>query len=43
MTEAGFDSDKGRMRDHNEDSCLILPSQQIYVVADGVGGNNSGE
>lgn len=43
MTEAGFESDKGRMRDHNEDACLILPSQQIYVVADGVGGNNSGE
>lgn len=43
MIEAGFESDKGRMREQNEDACLILPSQQVYVVADGVGGNNSGE
>ena len=43
MIEAGFESDTGRMREQNEDACLILPSQQVYVVADGVGGNNSGE
>jgi protein phosphatase len=43
MIEAGFESDKGRVREQNEDACLILPAQQVYVVADGVGGNNSGE
>lgn len=43
MIDAGFKSDKGRVREQNEDACLILPVQQVYVVADGVGGNNSGE
>ena len=43
MIEAGFESDKGIVRDQNEDACLILPSEHVYVVADGVGGNNSGE
>lgn len=43
MIQAGFESDKGKIRDQNEDAYLILPSEHVYVVADGVGGNNSGE
>ena len=43
MIEAGLASDKGRVRENNEDACLVLPAEQVYVVADGVGGNNSGE
>ena len=43
MIEAGYKSDRGMIREQNEDACLILPSEQVYVVADGAGGNNSGE
>ena len=43
MIEAGLASDKGMIRENNEDACLVLPAEHVYVVADGVGGNNSGE
>ncbi len=43
MISVGFKTDRGRLRDTNEDSVFVLPEQQIYVVADGVGGHNSGE
>ncbi len=43
MIIAGFESDKGKIRDNNEDCCLAMPKEQIYMVADGVGGNRSGE
>lgn len=43
MVSAGFKTDRGRRRDNNEDSLFILPQHRIYMVADGVGGNNSGE
>lgn len=33
----------GKMRQNNEDSFFIMPEQNIYIVADGVGGHNSGE
>ena len=36
-------SDVGRVRQHNEDDCLVLPEQQVYVVADGMGGHACGE
>ncbi len=36
-------SDVGRVRQHNEDDCLVLPQEQIYVVADGMGGHACGE
>ena len=36
-------SDVGRVRQHNEDDCLVLPDQQVYVVADGMGGHACGE
>ena len=39
----GFRTDKGRQRDGNEDALLLLPKYGIFAVADGVGGQNSGE
>lgn len=36
-------TDEGRVRDHNEDSFFICPNEPLYVVADGMGGHNSGE
>ena len=39
----GFRTDTGKRRDGNEDAMLLLPAQGIFAVADGVGGQNSGE
>ena len=39
----GFRTDTGRQRDGNEDALLFLPKHGVYAVADGVGGQNSGE
>jgi len=36
-------SDVGRVRQHNEDDCLVLAGEQVYVVADGMGGHACGE
>lgn len=35
-------TDKGKQRDSNEDSYLLMPELDIYVVADGMGGHNDG-
>ena len=43
MTQIGFKTDKGKKRDRNEDSLFVLPQEDIYIVADGVGGQNAGE
>jgi protein phosphatase len=43
MTQVGFKTDKGKRRDRNEDSLFVMPQEDIYIVADGVGGQNSGE
>jgi protein phosphatase len=39
----GFRTDKGIQRIGNEDALLLLPKYGIFAVADGVGGQNSGE
>lgn len=43
MTQIGFKSNAGVVRSNNEDACFVIPSHDVYVVADGVGGNNAGE
>lgn len=43
MTQVGFKTDKGKKRGRNEDSLFVMPKEEIYLVADGVGGQNSGE
>lgn len=42
LSHAG-QSDIGRKRAHNEDAFLLLPEEQLYCVADGMGGHASGE
>lgn len=39
----GFKSNTGVLRSNNEDACFVIPSHDVYIVADGVGGNNGGE
>ena len=41
--EVGFRSDKGLKRTNNEDACFVLLNDNVYLVADGVGGGNAGE
>jgi protein phosphatase len=36
-------SDVGRQRNHNEDRFILLPEFNVFVVADGMGGHQSGE
>ena len=43
MLEVGFKSDKGLRREKNEDAFFVIPEESIFMVADGVGGNNSGD
>ena len=41
--QVGFKTDRGLRRQNNEDAFFVLPSDCVYVVADGVGGGNAGE
>ena len=43
MLQIGFKCNRGVVRKNNEDACFLIPNQDVYIVADGVGGNNSGE
>lgn len=36
-------SDTGRVRSRNEDSYICVPEQNLWVVADGMGGHDSGD
>lgn len=41
--EVGFKTDTGRKRNNNEDAGCIMLQDKVFIIADGVGGNNSGE
>ncbi len=41
--KVGFKTDTGKGRTNNEDALLILPRYGVFMVADGVGGQNYGE
>lgn len=41
--DVGFKTDKGKRRVNNEDAFFVLRNDGVFIVADGVGGNNSGE
>ena len=43
MLRVGYKSDKGRNRKLNEDACAVVAEERLFIVADGVGGNNAGE
>jgi protein phosphatase len=43
MLEAAALSDRGCVRNNNEDCCRIEPSLGLYVLADGMGGAKAGE
>ena len=43
MLQIGFKCNRGVVRKNNEDACFLIPNQDVYIVAVGVGGNNSGE
>lgn len=42
MLKVGFKTDRGRVREENQDACFILHSQNVFLLADGVGGGKSG-
>ena len=41
--EAAGDTSVGMKRNHNEDNFAILPEEDLFIVADGMGGHASGE
>ncbi|MCI7145843.1 MAG: Stp1/IreP family PP2C-type Ser/Thr phosphatase [Clostridiales bacterium] len=43
VQQIGFKCNRGVVRKNNEDACFVMPGHDVYMVADGVGGNNSGE
>lgn len=43
VLESAVLTDVGKVREKNEDNELILEERGLYVVADGMGGHNSGE
>lgn len=41
--QAACASDVGRVREKNEDSCLVALEQNLFIVSDGMGGHQAGE
>lgn len=43
MVQVGLKTDRGLKRRNNEDALFVVPEDKVYMVADGLGGYNSGE
>jgi protein phosphatase len=43
MIEFGYKTDVGKVREHNEDNLRSLPEKGLWLIADGMGGNEAGE
>jgi serine/threonine protein phosphatase PrpC len=43
LVYAAGDSDRGRVRQRNEDSLLLMPECSLFAVADGMGGHRGGD
>ena len=41
--EIGYYTDKGKRRTQNEDAIRVLTRHNVFMLADGVGGNRAGE
>lgn len=41
--EIGSKTDVGRVRNNNEDTCRALPSLNLFIISDGMGGEKHGE
>jgi hypothetical protein len=41
--EIGSKTDVGRVRENNEDTCRALPSLNLFIISDGMGGQTHGE
>ena len=41
--EIGSNTDIGRVRKNNEDACRVLPSLNLFIISDGMGGEAHGE
>lgn len=39
----GSRTDVGRVRGNNEDACLVVPGNKLFIVSDGMGGQSHGE
>jgi len=43
QVEIGWRTDVGRVRGNNEDTCRALPSLNLFIISDGMGGESHGE
>lgn len=43
LLTSGYKSDRGLLRENNEDSFFVNDKVGVYIVADGMGGHNGGE
>ncbi len=43
MVQVGLKTDRGLKRSNNEDAVFVIPEDKVYMIADGLGGYNSGE